>query len=67
VRARREAEEPVFLPFLLLTRRRAGTMPTRYLGHLVDDVIIRPLNEKELHARVANLGITFADLEEAAA
>jgi len=55
VRARRRAEEPVFLPFLLLTVRRRGSMPSRHLGQVVDDLIIRPLNEKELQARVANL------------
>jgi diguanylate cyclase (GGDEF)-like protein len=55
VRARREAEEPVFLPFLLLTVRRRGNMPARHLGRLVDDVILRPINDKELQARVANL------------
>ena len=30
-------------------------MPSRHLGRVVDDLIIRPLNEKELQARVANL------------
>jgi diguanylate cyclase (GGDEF)-like protein len=52
---RRQAEEPVFLPFLLLTARRRGSMPARHLGRLVDDVILRPVSEKELLARVANL------------
>jgi diguanylate cyclase (GGDEF)-like protein len=55
VKARRAAERPVVLPFLLLTVRRRDSMPTRYLGRLVDDVILRPLNEQELQARVANL------------
>lgn len=55
VRARRSAEAPVFLPFLLLTMRRRGSMPSRHLGQVVDDMIIRPLNERELQARVANL------------
>jgi len=55
VRARRQAEEPVFLPFLLLTARRRGSMPARHLGRVVDDVILRPVSEKELKARVANL------------
>jgi diguanylate cyclase (GGDEF)-like protein len=55
VRWLREREEPVFLPFLLLTMRRRGSMPSRHLGRVVDDLIIRPLNEKELQARVANL------------
>src|SRR6266699_6478238 len=55
VRARRQIEEPVFLPFLLLTARRRGSMPARHLGRVVDDVILRPISEKELKARVANL------------
>jgi diguanylate cyclase (GGDEF)-like protein len=55
VKARRNAEEPVLLPFLLLTVRRLGTFPARHLGKLVDDVVIRPLNRDELQARVANL------------
>src|SRR4051812_16619935 len=48
VRARRRAEEPVLLPFLLLTVRRRGSVPARHLGRVVDDLLIRPLNEKEL-------------------
>ncbi len=55
VRTRRAAEAPVFLPFLLLTVRRRGSMPSRHLGQVVDDMLIRPLNERELQARVANL------------
>jgi diguanylate cyclase (GGDEF)-like protein len=55
VRARRADESPVLLPFLLLTVRRRGSMPSRHLGRVVDDVIVRPLNEQELLARVANL------------
>jgi len=55
VRARRQAEEPLLLPFLLLTVRRRGNMPARYLGRLVDDVILRPVTEQELQARVSNL------------
>jgi diguanylate cyclase (GGDEF)-like protein len=55
VRSRRKAEEPLFLPFLLLTVRRQGSVPGRHLGRVVDDILIRPLTEKELEARVANL------------
>jgi len=55
VRNRRRADEPVFLPFLLLTVRRRGQLPARHLGRLVDDVILRPINEQELKARVSNL------------
>ncbi len=55
VRARRKAAEPVVLPFLLVTTRRLGRGPSRHLGRLVDDVVVRPLHEKEVCARVANL------------
>lgn len=55
VQARRRAEAPLLLPFLLLTVRRGGSIPSRHLGRVVDDVIVRPLNEKELQARLANL------------
>jgi diguanylate cyclase (GGDEF)-like protein len=55
VRVFRRAQEPVFTPFLLLTVRRRGSVPGRHLGRVVDDLLIRPLNEKELLARVANL------------
>jgi diguanylate cyclase (GGDEF)-like protein len=55
VRSRRAGQEPVLLPFLLLTVRRRGSIPSRYFGDLVDDLIVRPLSEKELQARVANL------------
>jgi two-component system cell cycle response regulator len=55
VRKCREAKAPVFLPFLLLTVRRKGNIPTRALGKLVDDVIVKPVHRTELLARVVNL------------
>ena len=55
VRRRRRMEEPVLLPFLLVTSRRKGSLPMRHLGALVDDVIVRPLDLEELQARIANL------------
>jgi len=55
IRERRKAEQPVFLPFLLLTVRRRSSVPGRHLGRVVDDFIIRPLNEREIQARAANL------------
>ena len=55
IRARRKDEEPVLLPFLLLSFRRRGGKPMRHLGRLVDDFILRPMDEIELRARVANL------------
>src|ERR1051325_1279702 len=51
VKARRKGKEPVLLPFLMVTSRRRDNMPARHLG-LVDDVILRPVSEKELLARV---------------
>jgi response regulator RpfG family c-di-GMP phosphodiesterase len=51
VKAVRKAQEPVFLPFLLLTIRRSSSVPARHLGRVVDDLLIRPLNEKELVGR----------------
>src|SRR5438445_13421330 len=55
VRARRQAEEPVFLRFLLLTARRRGSMPARHLGRVVDDVMSRTISEKALKARGCDL------------
>lgn len=55
VRSRRKAEQPVFLPFLLLTVRRRSSVPARHLGSVVDDFVVLPLNEQEVLARVANL------------
>ncbi|MHC1765293.1 MAG: GGDEF domain-containing protein [Verrucomicrobiia bacterium] len=53
IRKKREAEEPVMLPFLMLAARRGRRV--RDLGRLVDDLVFRPLHEGELKARVANL------------
>jgi diguanylate cyclase (GGDEF)-like protein len=55
LRVRRNSEEPVLLPFLLVTTRRKGSMPLRHLGGLVDDIIVRPIDLDELQARLANL------------
>lgn len=55
VRAKRDAEKPGFLPFLLLTSHRRGSVPARHLGRVVDDLIFRPLHQSEVEARVANM------------
>jgi two-component system, cell cycle response regulator len=55
IRSRRKAEQPVFLPFIFVASRRKGGRPTRHLGRLVDDLILRPIDHDELQARVANL------------
>ena len=40
--ARRKAEEPVLLPFLLVTVSRSNSTPTRHLGKVVDDLSRAP-------------------------
>ncbi len=55
LKERRRDEEPVFIPFLLVLQRRKGSSPVRYLGRVVDDLILKPLEKVELKARVANL------------
>jgi serine phosphatase RsbU (regulator of sigma subunit)/anti-sigma regulatory factor (Ser/Thr protein kinase) len=52
VKARKEAEEPVFLPFLLMTHRHDTGMITRDLWQTVDELILTPIDRFELQARV---------------
>lgn len=52
VQARREAEVPVFLPFLLIASRRDVDLITRHLWRAVDELILAPIEKMELHARV---------------
>ncbi|MBM3881286.1 MAG: diguanylate cyclase [Verrucomicrobia bacterium] len=52
---RRERERPVFLPFLLFTPRVNAVLAARYLGRLVDELILTPIEMIELRARVNNL------------
>lgn len=52
VQARRRAEQPVFLPFLLLTARQDVGMVTQHLWQSIDDLIIVPIEKVELQARV---------------
>ena len=51
---RRKAEEPVFLPFILVARRMKGSFPARHLGKYVDGVMLTPLTKEELRARTSN-------------
>ena len=53
--AKREATQPVVLPFLLLTARGPRSGSAWHLGKVVDDVVFRPLHRNEVRARVANL------------
>ncbi len=52
VQARREAEQPTFLPFLLLTSQKGVERVTRNLWQSVDEVITSPVKKVELRARV---------------
>lgn len=52
VQAKKKAEQPVFLPFLLITPQRDVKMITRHLWQSVDELIARPIEKLELQARV---------------
>lgn len=52
VTARKEAEQSVFLPFLLVASRPDVGMVTRYLWRTVDELILTPIVPVELQARV---------------
>lgn len=52
VQRRKEAEQPVFLPVLLVTSRPGVKMITRHLWRSVDELIITPIEKPELRARV---------------
>ena len=52
VQARKEAEQPVFLPFLLVASRRDVDLIARHLGRTVDELILTPIEKLELQGRV---------------
>lgn len=52
VQRRRQAEQPVFLPFLLVTSHQDVGMASRHLWQSVDELIISPIEKVELQARV---------------
>ena len=52
VQAQRNAIQPIFLPFILVTSRSAVGMLTADLWQSVDDVILTPVDKRELQARV---------------
>lgn len=51
-RSRKADEEPVLLPFLLITPRQDITLATRYLWQGVDELILSPVEKVELQARL---------------
>lgn len=52
---RRQAEAPVFLPFLLVMPRREAAGALKYLGSTVDELIFSPILKVELAARLSSL------------
>jgi signal transduction histidine kinase len=52
VQARKQAEEPLFLPVLLLTSRQGVDLATRHLWHTIDEMVLRPIEKAELQVRV---------------
>jgi signal transduction histidine kinase len=52
VQDRKEAEAPMFLPFVLLTPRQQVSLAARHLGRTVDEVLLLPTDKVELRARV---------------
>ena len=52
VQQRKQAEEPLFLPVLLLTSRQRVDLVTRHLWRAIDEVVLRPIEKVELQARV---------------
>ncbi len=52
LRVKKEAIEPVFLPFLLVTSRKNINLTTEHLWQTVDELIVTPIQKEELLARV---------------
>lgn len=52
VQARKQQEEPVFLPCVLLTPRQQASLITRHLWRTVDEMLLLPIDKVELRARV---------------
>ncbi|MBH8571468.1 HAMP domain-containing histidine kinase [Nostocaceae cyanobacterium CENA369] len=55
VQARKHKEQPVFVPFLLITVRPDVKLLTRHLWQTIDELITKPLEKLELQARVEML------------
>lgn len=55
VEATKKAEEPVFLPFLLITSRSDVKMITRHLWKKIDELITNPIEKIELRVRIEAL------------
>lgn len=55
VQARKRAEEPIFVPVLLLTTHQGMARAMRHLWRAIDEVLRRPIEQVELQARVESL------------
>ncbi|WP_246162823.1 hypothetical protein [Brasilonema sennae] len=55
VQARKHKEQPVFLPFLLITIRSDVKLLTRHLWQSIDELIAKPIEKLELQARIEML------------
>ncbi|GAX39136.1 histidine kinase [Tolypothrix sp. NIES-4075] len=55
LQASKQAQAPLFLPFLLVTSRRDVGMITRHLWRTIDELIVIPIEKVELQARVEML------------
>ena len=52
IRDRKEAEQPVFLPVLLITPKPGTNMLTRHLWQNIDEILLIPIEKLELAVRV---------------
>lgn len=52
---RKAVDEPIFLPFMLITSQREADLVTRHLWKTVDELIRVPIDKMELQARVEML------------
>ncbi|MGB3137624.1 MAG: histidine kinase dimerization/phospho-acceptor domain-containing protein [Nodosilinea sp.] len=55
VQARKQVEQPVFLPILLINYRADVKLLTRHLWQTIDELISKPVEKLELQARVEML------------
>lgn len=55
IRARKQSEQPFFLPILLLTPPENADLLGRHFRRTLDEIILTPIRKSELNARVANL------------
>ncbi len=55
IQKRRSQEAPILLPFLLITAREQLPTVKQYLGNIADELLLVPIEEVEVEARVTSL------------